>query len=259
MIYGDGFLNVLNKEILSKVPEVTLIFWIIKILATTLGETAGDTVSMSMNLGYLYSTGIFAIFFSIAVISQIYTKNFHPILYWVTIIATTTLGTTIADFVDRSLGLGYAGGTTILLTLLLASLFVWHRTMGSIAVDTVSSPKSEVFYWVTIMFSQTLGTALGDWVAGTQGLGYLASALIFSCILATIALAYYKTSISRVYLFWMAFIFTRPLGAVVGDFLDKPISEGGLGLDRYIATATLIFLVIFFIFSFKQKASKRVH
>ncbi len=248
-----------NEEILSKVPEVTLIFWVIKILATTLGETGGDTVSMSMDLGYLLGTGIFTIIFIVAVMVQMYSKKFHPVTYWATIIATTTLGTTVADFADRSLGIGYAGGSAILLTLLLTSLFIWYRTLGTVAVETVSSPKSEVFYWITIMFSQTLGTALGDWVADTDGFGYLASAIIFSSILAAIALAYYKTKISHVYLFWAAFIFTRPLGAVVGDFLDKPISEGGLELSRYTATAVLIILVIFFIFAFKHNAAKNRH
>lgn len=252
-------MNKVTKNLISKVPELTLVFWIIKILATTLGETAGDAVSMSMNLGYLVSTGIFAIFFAIAVTLQIQAKKFHPIIYWLTIITTTTLGTTIADFVDRSMGIGYAGGATLLTLLLITSLFTWYRSMGSIAIDTVNSTKSEMFYWVTIMFSQTLGTALGDWVADTNGLGYFASAIIFSSILASIALAYYKTSISRVYLFWAAFIFTRPLGAVVGDFLDKPISQGGLALSRYTATLVLIALVFFFIFAFKHKAAQKSH
>ena len=256
---GGRFLNKENEEMLSKVPEVTLIFWVIKIFATTLGETGGDAVSMSMDLGYLLSTGIFAIIFIVAVLAQMFSKQFHPVTYWATIIATTMLGTTVADFADRSLGIGYAGGSALLLTLLLVSLFVWYRTLGSISVESVSSPKSEIFYWVTIMFSQTLGTALGDWVADTEGLGYLASAVIFSSILAAIALAYYKTKISHVYLFWAAFIFTRPLGAVVGDFLDKPVSEGGLALSRYSATATLIALIVFFIFAFKQNAAKKAH
>ena len=250
-------MNKVNDEMLSKVPEITVIFWVIKILATTLGETGGDAVSMSMDLGYLLSTGIFAVIFIIAVAIQMYSKKFHPLTYWVTIIATTTLGTTVADFADRSLGIGYAGGSSILLAMLLASLFIWHRSLGSIAIDTVSSPKSEAFYWVTIMFSQTLGTALGDWVADTEGLGYLTSAILFSGILAAIAVAYFKTKISRVYLFWAAFIFTRPLGAVVGDFLDKPLSEGGLELSRYTATGLLIVLVIFFIFAFNHNAAKK--
>ena len=247
------------EHALSKVPEVTLIFWIIKILATTLGETGGDAVSMSMNLGYLVGTGIFAVIFIIAVIAQIVAKKFHPALYWATIIATTTVGTTLADFADRSLGIGYAGGTTILFALLMASLFTWYRVMGSVAVDTVSSPKSEMFYWVTIMFSQTLGTALGDWTADTAGLGYIGGAMIFGAMLAIIAVAYYRTSISRTALFWAAFILTRPLGAVVGDFLDKPISQGGLELSRYSASATLLVLIVFCIFAFSQKPAKRGH
>jgi len=252
-------MNTATKESLSKVPEVTLVFWIIKILATTLGETGGDAVSMSMDLGYLLSTGIFAVIFMLAVAAQMASKAFHPLTYWVTIIATTTLGTTLADFADRSLGIGYAGGSALLFTLLILSLYSWHLSLGSIAVSTVSTPKSEVFYWVTIMFSQTLGTALGDWVADTEGFGYLASAIIFSGLLAVIALAYYKTAISRTLLFWSAFILTRPLGAVVGDFLDKPLSQGGLELSRYSATAALLLLIVFFAMVFKQKAARNVH
>ncbi|MEK6777353.1 MAG: hypothetical protein AABY87_10820 [bacterium] len=248
-----------EQEIISKVPEVTLIFWIIKILATTLGETGGDAVSMSMNLGYLVSTGIFAAIFLFSVIAQVSAKKFHPVLYWTTIIATTTVGTTLADLVDRSFGIGYAGGTTILLTLLLASLFLWHRALGSIAVDTVCSPESEMFYWVTIMFSQTLGTALGDWTADTAGLGYSGGAILFGAMLAVIAVAYYRTTISSTALFWAAFILTRPLGAVVGDFLDKPIGKGGLDLSRYSASATLLVLIILSIFIFSQKPAKRGH
>jgi len=248
-----------EQDIFSKVPEVTLIFWIIKILATTLGETGGDAVSMSMNFGYLLSTGIFAAIFIMAVIAQISANKFHPVLYWATIIATTTVGTTLADFSDRSLGIGYAGGTVILLSLLLASLFLWYRTLGSIAVETVSSPKSEIFYWVTIMFSQTLGTALGDWTADTAGLGYTGAAIVFGAMLAIIAVAYYRTNISHTALFWAAFILTRPLGAVVGDFLDKPVSDGGLELSRYSATATLLALIIFCIFIFPHKPAKKQH
>jgi uncharacterized membrane-anchored protein len=235
------------------------VFWVIKILATTLGETGGDAVSMSMDLGYLLSTGIFAVIFLLAVMFQMYSKAFHPVTYWVTIIATTTVGTTLADFADRSLGIGYAGGSTILLCLLLGSLYIWYRTTGSIAVETVSTPKSEMFYWLTIMFSQTLGTALGDWVADTEGLGYAASAIIFASLLSVIAWAYYKTKISHTILFWSAFILTRPLGAVVGDFLDKPLSDGGLELSRYSATATLLLLIAFFIFAFKHKAAAVAH
>jgi uncharacterized membrane-anchored protein len=248
-----------REGILSKVPEVTLIFWIIKILATTLGETGGDAVTMSMNLGYLVGTGIFSVIFMASVVAQISARKFHPLLYWTTIIATTTVGTTLADLADRSLGIGYAGGTAVLFTLLMASLFIWYRTLGSVAVDTVSSPKSELFYWVTIMFSQTLGTALGDWTADSAGLGYSGSAVVFGAMLAVIAAAYYWTKISHTVLFWAAFILTRPLGAVVGDFLDKPISNGGLSLSRYAASATLLVLIVFFIFTFSHKPAKRIH
>lgn len=247
------------QEILSKVPEVTLVFWIIKILATTLGETGGDAVSMSMDLGYLVGTTIFASLFVVAVFVQISAKQFHPIIYWTTIIATTTVGTTLADFADRSLGIGYAGGTAILFTLLTASLLIWYRTLGSVAVNTVSSPKSEMYYWITIMFSQTLGTALGDWTADTAGLGYSGGAILFGAMLAVIAAAYYWTKTSHTLLFWAAFILTRPLGAVVGDFLDKPISEGGLALSRYSASAALLLLIASFIFMFSHKPAKRAH
>ncbi len=245
------------ENALSKVPEVTLVFWIVKILATTLGETGGDTLSMSMKLGYLESTGIFAAIFIAAVIVQILAKKFHPVIYWTTIIATTTVGTTLADFADRSLDIGYAGGTAILFTSLMVSLLLWYRTLGSVAVDTVSSPKSEMFYWVTIMFSQTLGTALGDWTADTAGLGYTGGALVFGVMLAAIALAYYRTKISHTVLFWAAFILTRPLGAVVGDFLDKPISNGGLALSRYSASATLLLLIALCIIFFSHKPAKK--
>ena len=254
-----GTMDVEKQDILSKVPEVTLIFWITKILATTLGETGGDAVSMSMSLGYLVSTGIFSVIFIVAVIAQVSVKRFHPILYWTTIIATTTVGTTLADFADRSLGIGYTGGTAILFALLMTSLCVWYRTLGSIAVNTVSSPKSEIFYWVTIMFSQTLGTALGDWTADSAGLGYSGSAIVFSAILAVIAAAYYRTTISRTALFWAAFILTRPLGAVVGDFLDKPISKGGLEVSRYSASAALLVVIASGIFVFPQRAAKQGH
>ncbi len=244
---------------LGKVPEVTLLFWIIKILATTLGETGGDAVSMSMNLGYLLSTGIFGIIFIVAVTVQIKTEQFHPFLYWFTIIATTTLGTTLADFADRSLGIGYPGGTALLLSLLILSLFVWHRVEGSIAVDTVNTPRVEVFYWVTIMFSQTLGTALGDWTADSLEMGYLYSALIFGSLLGVIAAAYVFTTISRTALFWAAFILTRPLGAVVGDFLDKPFEQGGLELSRYTASAVLTVVIAFCVLGFKHKPAEKAH
>ena len=252
-------INESENDILSKVPEVTLLFWIIKILATTLGETGGDAVSMSMNLGYLVGSGIFGILFIIMVIIQISAKKFHPLIYWTTIIATTTIGTTMADFADRSLHIGYAGGSAILLTLLMVSLFVWHRALGSIAVNTVSTPKTELFYWITIMFSQTLGTALGDWTADSAGLGYSGSALIFCGMLMIVALFYFQTKISRTGLFWAAFILTRPLGAVVGDFLDKPVGKGGLELSRYTASAVLLSLILLLIFVLSHKAAKKGH
>jgi uncharacterized membrane-anchored protein len=244
---------------LSKVPEVTLMFWVIKILATTLGETGGDAVSMSMNLGYLVSTLIFAVIFLVAVFAQVKSKQFHPYLYWATIIATTTVGTTLADFADRSLGIGYTGGSTILFALLMASLAIWYRSMGTVAISSIHSPKAEMYYWVTIMFSQTLGTALGDWTADTAGLGYSGGALIFSVLLGLVAAAYFWTSISKTILFWTAFILTRPLGAVVGDFLDKPIASGGLALSRYSASAVLLGLMIVCILLFNQNAAKQAH
>lgn len=244
---------------LSKVPELTLLFWIIKIAATTLGETGGDAVSMSMNLGYLVGTGIFAVIFFIAVIIQIKAPHFHPFIYWTTIIATTTVGTTMADFADRSLGIGYAGGSSLLLILLMGSLTVWYKTLGSISVNTVSNPKTEMFYWVTIMFSQTLGTALGDWTADTAGLGYRGGALVFSLLLTVVVVLYYRTRISRTILFWAAFILTRPLGAVVGDFLDKPIAKGGLALSRYSASAVLLVFILGCILIFPHRSAKKSH
>lgn len=252
-------MNTVKEDTLSKVPAVTLIFWVIKIFATTLGETGGDAVSMSMNLGYLIGTGIFSAVFFVSVFAQISAKRFRPFLYWLTIIATTTVGTTLADFADRSLGIGYAGGTLILFTALMVSLFVWHRALGSVSVDTVSSPKAEMFYWVTIMFSQTLGTALGDWTADTAGLGYTGGAVVFGSLLAAVAAAYYWTKISRTILFWAAFILTRPLGAVIGDFLDKPLNAGGLALSRYTASATLVIFIAACIIVFPQRAAKQSH
>jgi uncharacterized membrane-anchored protein len=243
----------------SKVPAVTLLFWVIKIAATTLGETGGDAVSMSMNLGYLVATLIFVVVFIVAVGAQIRARYFHPVLYWLTIVASTTVGTTMADFADRSLGIGYAGGTSILLFLLLASLAIWYRTMGSIAVSSISSPKAEAFYWITIMFSQTLGTALGDWTADSAGLGYTGGALLFAALLALVVLLTYATRISRTALFWVAFVLTRPLGAVVGDFLDKPTDHGGLAMSRYTASAALLSFMIVCIFTFRQRASEHAH
>jgi len=244
---------------LSKVPEVTLVFWITKIAATTLGETGGDAVSMSMNMGYLMGTAIFAALFLAAVAVQIKAKGFHPFLYWTTIIATTTVGTTLADFADRSLGIGYAGGASLLFALLTASLVFWYRSLGSVSVDSISSSKAELFYWVTIMFSQTLGTALGDWTADTAGLGYVGGALVFSSLLALIVAAYYWTNVSHTLLFWAAFIITRPLGAVVGDFLDKPLNAGGLALSRFSASAALLAFILSSLLLFRQKAAEQCH
>jgi uncharacterized membrane-anchored protein len=223
----------------SKVPEVTLIFWLIKILATTLGETGGDAVSMSMGLGYALSSLIFMGAFAAAVVVQISVKTFRPLLYWFVVIATTTAGTTMADFADRSLGIGYPGGASLLFLLLMASLTFWYSSEGTISVSTVTTPKVEAFYWISILFSQTLGTALGDWMADTNGLGYERGALVFAAGLAVIAAAYFRTSISRTLLFWAAFILTRPLGATLGDWLDKPVQDGGLAFSRYYATAIL--------------------
>ena len=248
-----------SKQVLSKVPEITLLFWIIKIAATTLGETGGDAVSMSMGLGYLLGTALFAAVFLAAVAAQIRANGFHPLLYWTTIIATTTVGTTLADYADRSLGIGYAGGTSLLFVLLMASLALWYRTLGSVSVDTVSTPKAEVFYWVTIMFSQTLGTALGDWTADTAGLGYEGGALVFSAVLALLVAAYYKTNLSRTLLFWSAFILTRPLGAVLGDLLDKPLAAGGLALDRYAASAVLLVFILACLAIFRQQPARQAH
>jgi uncharacterized membrane-anchored protein len=212
---------------------------------------------MSLNLGYLVSTAIFAAIFLIAVSAQISADRFRPMLYWVTIVATTTVGTTLADFADRSLGIGYTGGTALLLALLTLSLALWHWTLGTVAVDTVKSPKAEAFYWVTIMFSQTLGTALGDWTADTAGLGYLGGMMVFGALLAMLVAAYYWTRISRTMLFWMAFILTRPLGAVVGDFLDKPLHAGGLAMDRFSASGALVTLMAACIVFFPQRAAAR--
>jgi len=241
---------------ISKVPEVTLGFWIIKIAATTLGETGGDAVTMTMGLGYLIGTAIFGTLLLVAVGAQISAKRFHPFLYWFVIVATTTAGTTLADFLDRSLGIGYVGGSSILLASVLAVLGLWHWSLGSVSVETVTEPKVEAFYWATIMFSQTLGTALGDWIADTTGLGYEGGALVFLAGLAIVAAAYYWTSLSRVLLFWVAFILTRPLGATVGDFLDKPVAHGGLALSRVYASALLAAFIVACILILPQRAGR---
>ena len=237
-----------------KVPEVTLSFWLIKILATTLGETGGDAVSMSLNLGYALSSIIFIGIFFVAVAGQIAAKAFHPFLYWFVIVATTTAGTTMADFADRSLGVGYPGGASILFVLLMGTLGVWYWSAGSVAVDTIATPRIEMFYWVAILFSQTLGTALGDWMADTNGLGYEGGALVFAAALAAIAAAYLYTGISRTFLFWSAFILTRPLGATLGDLLDKPLEEGGLEFSRFYASAILAAIIVACIFFLPQRA-----
>lgn len=244
---------------LSKVPALTLIFWIIKIAATTLGETAGDAVSMSMDLGYLVGTLIFAAIFILAVTIQIKAKKFHPLIYWGTIVATTTVGTTLADFATRSLGIGYSGGSALLLALLLGSLFVWYKSLGTVSIESIKTPKAEIFYWLTIMFSQTLGTALGDWTSDTAGMGYLGAAVLFGGLLAVLIGLYFYTKVSRTFLFWAAFILTRPLGAVLGDFLDKPIAQGGLELSRYSASAALFVFMAGCILIFKQHASEKTH
>jgi uncharacterized membrane-anchored protein len=242
-----------TEHVPSKVPAVTLGFWVIKILATTLGETGGDTVTMTMNLGYLAGTAIFLTVLVVLVVVQIAAKKFHPLIYWATIIASTTVGTTMADFADRSLGIGYAGGSLILFASLMAVLALWHRLEGSISVDTVNTPKVEAFYWAAITFSQTLGTALGDWVADA-GLGYEGGALLFGAGLTVVAAAYFWTEVSRVLLFWVAFILTRPLGATVGDFLDKPLDQGGFALSRPIASLALAILIIGCILILPQRA-----
>lgn len=251
----------LAREALTKVPAVTLGFWIIKVLATTLGETGGDSVTMSwlgettahpMPNGYLIGTAMFGVALVALVWAQIKARAFNPWLYWATIVASTTCGTTLADFADRSLGIGYPGGSLLLLACVLLSLFAWYRTLGSIDINTVSTPRAETFYWVTITFSQTLGTALGDWVADA-GLGYSGGALVFGALLALLAILYFTTGISRVFLFWAAFILTRPLGATVGDFLDKPVAKGGLEFSRPLATAVLAVAIIALILVIPQR------
>jgi uncharacterized membrane-anchored protein len=255
-------------ESASKVPQVTVVFWIVKIAATTLGETGGDAVSMSWlgeatsradGTGYLIATGLFALVFAVAVAAQIRAARFHPLLYWFAIVASTTVGTTLADYVTRSLGIGYSGGSALLLALVVASLAAWKRTLGTVAVDSVSDPKSEAFYWLTIMCSQTLGTALGDWVADTAGLGYTGGMLIFGSLLALVAVANWRTAVSHTVLFWAAFILTRPLGAVLGDFLDKPPAKGGLELSRTNASLALLAFIVVCLVVLPSRAAQRRH
>lgn len=252
-------MNANQRDTLVKVPAITLGFWIIKILATTLGETGGDAVSMSMNLGYLVGTAIFMVFFVVAVLLQVRAKRFHPFLYWATIVASTTVGTTLADYATRSLGIGYTGGSALLLSLLAASLLIWHKDLGRVDISSINTPKAESYYWLTIMFSQTLGTALGDWTADTAGLGYLGAAAIFGTLLIFVVALYYFTEISRTILFWTAFVLTRPLGAVVGDFLDKPATQGGLEFSRYTATGVLLTAIFILILVLPQRAASKSH
>jgi uncharacterized membrane-anchored protein len=240
----------------SKVPQVTFAFWIIKILATTLGETGGDTVTMTLNWGYAAGTALFLGLLVALVVGQILATKFHPVLYWATIVASTTFGTTMADFADRSLGIGYTGGSTLLLVALVVTLGVWYWAQGSISVDTVSTPKVEAFYWAAITFSQTLGTALGDWMADTGGFGFGGGALVFAAGLAVVVGLYRWSSVSRVLLFWAAFILTRPLGATVGDFLDKPVADGGLALSRPIASGVIAFFIVLCLLLLPQRAGR---
>jgi uncharacterized membrane-anchored protein len=240
----------------TKVPEVTLGFWIIKIAATTLGETGGDSVTMTLNWGYLTATAIFFAALIVFVALQIVSNKFRPFLYWATIVASTTCGTTMADFADRSLGIGYAGGSALLLTLVLGTLALWRSFAGSVSVETVATPKVEVFYWATITFSQTLGTALGDWMADSTGLGYAGGAVVFGAALVALAILYFWTDMSRVLLFWAAFILTRPLGATVGDFLDKPVHDGGLAFSRPIASAIIAAFIVLCILVLPQRAGR---
>ena len=228
----------------NKVPAVTLGFWIVKVLATTLGETGGDTLSMTFDAGYLVSSAVFLAILAALLFLQIRAPRFHPFLYWATIVASTTAGTTLADFATRSLGIGYAGGSLLLLLLVMLSLAVWYRAEGSVSVLAIATPQVEAYYWVTITASQTLGTALGDWIADDTGLGYDGGALLFGLLLLLVAALYFWTRLSRVALFWLAFILTRPLGATVGDFLDKPVADGGLALSRPLASAVLAALMV---------------
>ncbi len=246
------------EDYATKVPEVTLTFWIIKIAATTLGETGGESVTMTLNWGYLAGTVLFLAALVVLVVAQIAAKGFHPLLYWATIIASTTFGTTMADFADRSWGIGYAGGSALLFLCLLSVLALWYWSLGSISVQTVSTPKVEAFYWAAITFSQTLGTALGDWIADS-GLGYEGGAVVFGLALAVVATLYFWTNVSHVALFWTAFILPRPLGATVGDFLDKPVSDGGLALSRPIASAVIGLFIVACLLLLPQRAGSHPH
>jgi uncharacterized membrane-anchored protein len=249
-------MNDVAKQALTKVPALTLGFWVIKILATTLGETGGDTVTMTLNWGYAAGVALFGVVLVALVVAQILAKQFPATLYWATIVASTTFGTTLADFADRSLGIGYTGGSLLLLGLLLATLGLWRWSQGTVSVSTVSTPKVEAFYWATITFSQTLGTALGDWLADTRGFGYERGALVFAAGLAVVVALYFWTGVSRVALFWLAFILTRPLGATVGDFIDKPVADGGLALSRPLASAVIAAIIVALLIVLPQRAGR---
>ena len=244
-----------GRDYMSKVPEITLLFWVLKIAATTLGETGGDTVTMTLNWGYLAGSALFVVIFAFLATAQVRARSFHPALYWATIVASTTFGTTLADFADRSLGIGYTGGSTLLLACVLISLTTWRLMEGRVS-SVVSTPREEMFYWITITFSQTLGTALGDWMADTGGLGYEGGALVFGAGLALVAALYLWTNMSRVSLFWMAFILTRPLGATVGDFFDKPVSQGGLAFSRPAASAVIAALIVTCLLLYRQRPGR---
>lgn len=250
-------MSALTEKPLSKTPEITMVFWVIKIAATTLGETAGDAVTMTLNAGYLIGTALFATLFVVGVAAQIAARRFHPFLYWAVIVATTTAGTTLADLFDRSLGIGYVGGSSSLFILLMATLGLWYRSLGSVSVETVTTTRAEMFYWPTIMFSQTLGTAFGDWMADSTGLGYEGGAVVFAAALVIVTALYFLTAISRTLLFWAAFILTRPLGATVGDLLDKPHADGGLAMGRFLASAVLAVFIVACILIFPQRPGQQ--
>ena len=249
----------MNKELFYKVPAITIGFWIIKIFATTLGETAGDTFSMSLDLGYFLSTAIFLLLLFAVIFVQVRSDRFHPAIYWTTILISTTAGTTLADFATRSLGIGYTGGSALLLSLVLLTLYLWKKNVGHISTDDISDKKTEIFYWVTITFSQTLGTALGDWTADTNGMGYDGAALLFAALLLIVTALYYAIRINRAVLFWAAFILTRPLGAAVGDFIDKPVEKGGLDFSRPLASAVLAGIIIALVLLVPQRAKSAKH
>jgi uncharacterized membrane-anchored protein len=249
-------MNDVTKQVLTKVPAVTLGFWVIKILATTLGETGGDTVTMTLDWGYVAGVALFGVVLAVLVAVQIFAERFHATLYWATIVASTTFGTTLADFADRSLGIGYTGGSLLLIGCLLATLGLWRWSEGTVSVSTVSTPKVEAFYWATITFSQTLGTALGDWLADTRGFGYERGAVVFAAALVAVVALYRWTSVSRVTLFWVAFILTRPLGATVGDFIDKPVADGGLALSRPLASAVIAAILVALVIILPQRPGR---